>query len=173
MKTNTEITTKLTLFIRKFYTNKLLKGSLLFISIGLLYFIFTILVEYFLWLKPAYRTVLFWLFIIVELTLLFQFIILPLFYLFGFKKGITYKESAKIIGNHFPEVQDKLTNLLQLQDTSNTSELVLASIDQKTSELSPIHFKTAINFTHNLKYVIYVALPLLVFIGFQFSGFQN
>ena len=173
MKTNTKITTKLTQFIRKFYTNKLLKGSLLFISIGLLYFIFTVLIEYFLWLKPVYRTLLFWLFITVEICLLIQFIIIPLFYLFGFKKGITHEQSAKIIGNHFPEVQDKLTNLLQLQGTSNASELVLASINQKTIELSPVPFKTAVNFKNNFKYLKYVAIPILIFLGFQFSGNQK
>ena len=80
------IQTKLEQFIRKYYTNELIKGALLFFSIGLLYFIFTLLIEHFLWLSPTARTVLFWLFIIVELTLFVRFIVLPLARLFKLKK---------------------------------------------------------------------------------------
>ncbi len=105
------IQTKLEQFIRKYYTNELIKGALLFFSIGLLYFIFTLLIEHFLWLSPTARTVLFWMFIIVELTLFVRFIVLPLARLFKLKKGIDYKKASSIIGNHFPEVNDKLLNV--------------------------------------------------------------
>jgi hypothetical protein len=43
---------KLEAFIRKYYTNELIRGVVLFIGLGLLYFLFTLFVEYFLWLKP-------------------------------------------------------------------------------------------------------------------------
>jgi hypothetical protein len=42
---------KLEAFIRKYYTNELIRGVVLFIGFGL-YFLFTLFVEYFLWLKP-------------------------------------------------------------------------------------------------------------------------
>jgi len=70
---------KLELFIKKFYTNELIKGSIFFVGLGLFYFLFTLFVEYFLWLKPVGRTFLFWLFIGVELFLLFRFILFPVF----------------------------------------------------------------------------------------------
>ena len=38
----------------------MIKGSILFLSFGLLYLIFTLLIENFLWLKPFARTILFW-----------------------------------------------------------------------------------------------------------------
>ena len=167
------IQTKLEQFIRKYYTNELIKGALLFFSIGLLYFIFTLLIEHFLWLSPTARTVLFWLFIIVELTLFVRFIVLPLARLFKLKKGIDYKKASSIIGNHFPEVNDKLLNVLQLKEAGSQSELLLASIDQKSEELSPIPFKLAVNFKQNIKYLKYAAIPILIFVIAAISGKLN
>ena len=42
---------KLEQFIKKYYTNELIKGAILFFAIGLLYLLVTLLVEYFLWLR--------------------------------------------------------------------------------------------------------------------------
>ncbi len=170
MSTYQNIANKLKQFIKRYYVNELIKGSLLFLSIGCLYFFITLLVEHFLWLSPNYRTVLFWLFIIVETSLLIKFIGIPILKLVGLQKGITQTEASKIIGKHFPKVQDKLTNLLQLKEGSFQSELLIASINQKAAELNPIPFKIAINFKKNIKYLKYVALPILVFLGFQITG---
>lgn len=161
---------KLEAFIKKFYTNELFKGSLLFIGLGLLYFMFTLLVEYFLWLSPKGRTLLFWLFISVEMFLLLRFILFPVFKLFKLQKGIDYTEASKIIGNHFSEVSDKLTNFLQLHNQANPSELLLASIDQKANALQPIPFGNAINFKKNVKYLPYAIFPVLVLLLFFISG---
>jgi len=161
---------KLEAFIKKFYTNELLKGILLFIGLGLLYFLFTLLVEYFLWLSPTGRTILFWLFITVEVFLLLRFILFPVFKLFKLQKGIDYTEASKIIGNHFSEVSDKLTNFIQLHNQANPSELLLASIDQKANALQPIPFGNAINFKKNIKFLPYAIVPLLVLLLFFISG---
>ncbi|MCA0348466.1 MAG: hypothetical protein LCH35_04300 [Bacteroidetes bacterium] len=164
---------KLESFIKKFYTNELLRGTLFFIGLGLLYFIFTLFIEYFLWLKPTARTILFWTFIVVELFLLFRFIAFPLFKLFKLQKGIDYNEASKIIGNHFSEVGDKLTNFLQLSQDQNKSELLLASIDQKANTLQPIPFSNAINFGTNKKYIPLAIIPILFFAFFYLSGNSN
>ena len=164
---------KLEDFIRKFYTNELLRGTIFFVGIGLLYFIFTLFVEYFLWLKPTARTILFYTFVIVELFLLFRFICFPLFKLFKLQKGIEYEEASTIIGNHFNEVGDKLTNFLQLSQDKNKSELLLASIDQKANTLQPIPFGNAINFGTNKKYLPLAIIPILFFAFFYISGNSN
>lgn len=153
---------KLEAFIRRYYTNELLKGFILFFAIGFLYFLFTLFIEYMLWLSTTARTILFWLFIGVELGLLVKFIFLPLAKLFKLQKGIGYEEASRIIGNHFPEVNDKLLNVLQLQKETKQSELLLASIEQKSIELSPIPFKTAINFKKNIPYLKYAAIPVII-----------
>ncbi len=164
---------KLELFIKKFYANELIRGILLFIGLGLLYFLFTLFVEYFLWLKPAGRTILFWVFIGVEIFLLIRFILFPISQLFKFKKGIDYNEASKIIGNHFPEVSDKLTNFLQLATDKNQSELLLASIEQKANAMQPIPFGNAINFNSNRKYLPFAIIPILFFVFVFVSGNSN
>jgi len=161
---------KLELFIKKFYTNELIRGIIFFVGLGLLYFLFTLFVEYFLWLKPMGRTLLFWTFIGVEIFLLLRYILFPIFKLFKFQKGIDYNEASKIIGNHFTEVSDKLTNFLQLSNDENQSELLLASIEQKGNALQPIPFGNAINFKTNRKYLPLAIVPILFFAFFYVSG---
>ncbi len=170
MEKSTLIYQKLEDFIRKFYTNELLRGTIFFVGLGLLYFIFTLFVEYFLWLKPASRTILFSLFVVVELFLLLRFILFPVFKLFKLQKGIDYKDASTIIGNHFSEVGDKLTNFLQLSQDQNKSELLLASINQKANALQPIPFGNAINLGKNKKYLPLAIIPILFFLFFLVSG---
>ncbi|QDO93201.1 hypothetical protein FNB79_04155 [Formosa sediminum] len=164
---------KLEAFIRRYYTNELIKGGILFFSIGLLYFLFTLLVEHFFWLNQTARAILFWVFVIVEILLFVNFILVPIFKLFKLQKGINYETASKLIGNHFPEVNDKLLNVLQLYNDASKSELLLASINQKSSELSPVPFKLAVNFNHNLKYLKYAALPICLILCFVFLGKLN
>ena len=161
---------KLEAFIRKFYTNEIIKGTFLFIGLGLLYFIFTLLVEHFLWLPTFGRTILFWLFVSVELFLLVKFIAFPVFQLLKLKKGIDYSTASKIIGNHFSEVGDKLLNFLQLSNSNEQSELLLASIDQKANALQPIPFSNAIDFKGNKKYLPFAIIPILIFVLFYVTG---
>lgn len=170
METKALIYQKLETFIRKFYTNELLKGSLFFVGLGLMYLFFTLFIEYFLWLKPSGRTFLFWAFIVIEGLLLLRYILFPLFQLFKLKKGLNYNQASVIIGNHFNEVSDKLTNFLQLSNDPNTSELLIASIEQKAQSLQPIPFQNAINFKNNIKYLPLAILPILFFVFFYVSG---
>lgn len=170
METEALIYQKLEVFIQKFYTNELIKGTLLFIGLGLLYLLFTLFVEYFLWLKPAGRTMLFWAFIVVEILLLVRYIFFPLFQLFKIRKGIDYNQASVIIGNHFGEVSDKLTNFLQLSNEAEESELLIASIQQKAAAVQSVPFQNAINFKGNNKYVPFALLPILFFAFFYISG---
>ena len=176
MESSSAIYQKLEAFIKKYYTNELLRGTIFFVGLGLLYFLFTLFVEYFLWLKPMGRTFLFWTFVVVELFLLVRFIVFPIFKLFKLQKGIDYKQASAIIGNHFTEVSDKLTNFLQLSDADNhqeKSELLLASIEQKANSLQPIPFGNAINYNKNKKFLPLAIIPILFFVFFYLSGNSN
>ena len=161
---------KLEQFIKKYYTNELIKGAILFFAAGLLYFIATVLIEYFLWLDTTGRTILFWLFVAVELALFVKFIAIPLAKLFNFQSGITHEEASRIIGSHFPQVNDKLLNVIQLNQNIRESELLAASIDQKAGQLQPIPFKRAINFKKNVRYLKYAAIPVLAFVLISLLG---
>ena len=173
MENSNFIYQKLEAFIRKFYLNKLIRGIVFFIGLGLLYFLFTLFIEYFLWLKPIGRMFLFWIFLGVEGFLFLRYILFPLFKLFKFQKGLNFTQASQIIGNHFSDVSDTLTNFIQLSDASslnNKSELLLASIEQKANALQPIPFSNAINFNSNKKYLPLAIIPILLFSAFYVSG---
>ncbi len=148
----------------------LLKGILLFLVLGLLFFFAVLGVEYFLWLGGTGRMLLLGAFIGLELFLLFRYIVTPLFYLFKIKKGISNKEASVFIGKHFPDVGDKLYNLLDLTEDTNQSELLLASIEQRSERLNPVPFSRAVDFKEILKYTKYLAIPALLLGAIWLSG---
>ena len=157
------ILAKLSKFTKKYYTNELIKGTLLFLSIGLIYLVLILVLENFMWLSPYWKRILFWTFILVQGILIFKFIGIPLLKLLKLSKGISKIEASKIIGKHFPEVNDQLTNLIQLSSQDNTSELLKASIEQKSKDLNPIPFNLAINFKKSFSLIKYAAIPVAIF----------
>jgi len=164
---------KLEKFIKKYYVNELIRGLILFAAIGLLYFLFTLLIEYILWLRPVARTLLFWVFVIVEASLFIKLIVSPAFKLLKLKRGLNYLDASRIVGEFFPEVNDKLINVIQLHNSKERSELLLASIQQKSLELKPVPFSIAVDFSHNIKYLKYLAIPVLIVILSFISGQMN
>ena len=160
---------KIESFIRKYYSNELLRGLIFFLAIGLSYFLITLIIEYFLWLNPGGRAVLFWSFVTVELVLFFRFICIPLARLFKLTKGIDINQASMMIGNHFPEVSDKLINTLQLRHNT-TSDLALASIAQRSKELEPVPFTLAIDYRKNSKYLKWLLVPVIIFLVVNFSS---
>ncbi|HBT11040.1 MAG TPA: hypothetical protein DEB18_17030, partial [Leeuwenhoekiella sp.] len=165
-----QLEAKLERFIRKYYKDELLRGLLFFIAIGLAYVLLVLGIEYFFWLNTWGRGILFWSFVGIEAFLLIRFIGIPILRLFKLSKGIDYSEASKLIGNHFPEVKDKLLNTLQLQATAQTSDLARASVLQKSKELEPIPFTLAIDYKKNLKYLKYALIPVLIFVGISLSS---
>ncbi|MFT5926720.1 MAG: hypothetical protein ACI9WL_001470, partial [Rubritalea sp.] len=161
---------KLKRFISKYYYNALIRGVILFIALGLLYFLFTVVIEYFLWLNPLGRTILFGLFIVMELFLLVRFIGVPLARLLQLSRGINFRDASTMIGIHFPEVSDKLINVLQLHKNGGDDELTWASINQKSEHLKPIPFTLAIDYKRNKKFLPYLAIPLVIIAGLLVTG---
>ena len=80
------------------------------------------------------------------------------------EKGLTYTQAAKIVGDHFPDVKDKLLNTLQLQEqvahaAGADVSLLAASIDQRTEALRPLSFVKAIDARPLLR-CLRVAVPV-------------
>jgi len=170
MSNYSQIHEKLRKFIRKFYVNEIIRGSILFLSLGLIYFLFTLFIEHALWLGTPGRTVLFWLFVLTELFLLIRFVAIPVLKLMGLKKGISDDEASRIIGKHFHEVEDKLLNIIQLKSENTSTDLLEAGIEQKAAELKPVPFRRAVKFQANLKYLKYLSLPLIIVLGIWLTG---
>ncbi len=154
---------KLDAFIRKYYKNQLLKGGIYAVSLIIGLFVFVTSVEYFAQFNILGRTILFYVFFLLVAYVLTYYIFLPISKLYKFGKIINHQQAAEIIGKHFTEVKDKLTNVLQLNDLAyhNPNQLVLASIDQKSAQLQPIPFVNAVDFNENKKYWKIALFPLL------------
>jgi hypothetical protein len=158
---------KLDEFIRKYYKNQLLKGLIYTLALLLGAFLFLVITEYFANFQTTIRTILFYLFIITSGIVITNYILIPVLKLNKFGKIISYDDAATIVGKHFSAINDKLINTLQLQRSSGSIlsiELLNASINQKMEELNPIPFSSAINLSHNKKYLKYALPPVILFL---------
>ena len=132
---------KLEEFTRKYYAKQLIQGLLLFVAFGLLFWLAITSLEFVLWLNSGWRLTLFLVFLVVEGYLLYRFIIIPVSYLLRIRKGLSHKQASRLIGIHFPKVEDKLFNLLELAENKAKSELLEASIEQRSEALNIFSFK--------------------------------
>lgn len=160
-------------FIRKFYANKLIRGLLLFVGAALGYYLLASLGEYYFYFPSWVRYAVLLIFIFIGGIALVQLIIKPLMHMQKLGKVISHQQAATIIGDHFPNVQDKLLNVLQLKQRINETgsrDLIEASIEQKTKELTIVPFATAINLGKNKRYIPYVLPPVLILIFMLFAA---
>lgn len=158
---------KLEQFIKTHYKSILVRGSLLFVAIFSVLFIGLALFEYFAYSDSVLRAVLLFSFIATNTFVLVFLIIRPLLKIAGMGNRLSYEEAARIIGRHFPEIDDKLLNVLQLKNMAQqgraaSMELLLASIDEKIKQVRPFRFQAAVDFRKNLKYIKYAAVPVFV-----------
>ncbi len=151
-------------FIRKYYKNRMIKGIIYALALLLSLFLVMALLEHFGYFGTTVRAILFWCYLLASVCLLVYYVFVPLAKMFRLGKVISYEEAAKIIGRHFPEVQDKLLNLLQLQEKGDVSsdDLLAAAIEQKTVQLKPVPFQNAVDIKSNRKYLKYLAIPVVV-----------
>ena len=99
--------------------------------------------------------------------------IIPLFKMFRLGKIISHNQAAIIIGQHFPNVEDKLLNTLQLQSNnqgSSPDSLLEASIKQKIESLRPIPFSSAIDLRENKKFLKFALVPVGVVLVLLFAA---
>ncbi len=167
MQQQQDILQALDAFIRKYYKNLLIKGVLYAVGIVLTLFLAAVLLEHFGWLSSLARGLIFWFGIAAVAVVLAWFVVRPLLKMHGLGKRISHNEAARIIGKHFPEVSDKLLNLLQLMESESggqmaENDLLLAAVEQKTAQLRPVPFLNAIDLKGNRRYLKYALPPLLL-----------
>lgn len=158
---------KLDKFIRKYYTNQLIRGAIFSAVYVLAFFLAINLLEYYFYLSTGMRKVLFYGFLASSAAFTANFFLVPLLHYYKLGKIISYEQAAQIIGTHFGEVKDKLLNILQLRHTAQSQPnmgLLLAAIDQKSVELKPIDFSFAVDLSKNKKYLKFLAPPVLLFL---------
>lgn len=159
---------KLDQFIRKYYINQLIRGSLYSIALIVVLFMGMSFLEQEYYFSAATRKMMFFSFLGISGVAILGWVLLPLMHYFRLGKVISHEQAAGIIGSHFENVQDKLLNILQLKhqaDSSANASLILASINQKSDEIKLVPFKKAIDLSKNRRYLPYALPPLLLFLA--------
>ena len=147
---------KLDSFVRKYHRNEMLRGCLILGASLPMAWLAVIGLEAFGRFGTSARTALFYLFVAVVAWVAVRYILLPVMRLIRLQAGLNHDDAARIIGRHFPEIEDRLLNTLQLQESSKgqdvaSQELLEASIAQRSQELKPYRFTSAVDFGENRK----------------------
>ena len=154
-------------FIRKYYKNELIKGSLFVIGTFILSFLLVTTLEYLGRFNSFVRAVLLFGFILTNAYILGRYFALPLLRLRSFGKRIDRYQASRIIGSFFPGIADRLLNTLQLHDTMNSNsadyELLAASVQQRSETMRMVPFADAIDLKENNKYAFWLLPIVLIF----------
>lgn len=164
---------KLDRFIRKFYINSLIRGSLYFLASVLVVFLIFSFLESQYYFSTGVRKFFFYTFILLFIAGLAHWIVRPLLKYFRLGKTISREQAASIIGLHFHDIEDKLLNILHLNqqmEQSEVKELLLAGIEQKSEKVNPLPFRKAIDLRKNRKYLKYALPPFLLLLILLFAA---
>lgn len=161
---NIELKDKLEVFIKRYYKNRLIKGCIYSVGLVTLFYVLAVVLEYFGDFSTLVRGVIFYGYLGLALLVVWFYILFSLFKLYGLGRRINYYQASKIISQHFPDIKDRLINVLQLQELNDkeTNDFVDAAINQKIEELRPIPFGSAINYKLNIRYVKYAVIPIVI-----------
>ncbi|MGB1122004.1 MAG: DUF4175 family protein, partial [Flavobacteriales bacterium] len=158
---------KLDEFIRAYYLNQLVNGALRSLAVLVCAGIGFALLESVGRFGITGRTVLFWTLLTGSSVLLVAWLAVPLLRWARIGNGLSYEEASTLIGQHFPEISDRLLNVLQLQQQlgagqqSTDTSLLEASIEARTTALQPVAFQRAIDWEKSRGLLRY-AFPVLI-----------
>lgn len=165
---------KLDTFIRKYYLNKMIRGLIYFVSALFILYLSLNTLEYFLYLPSTWKRILLVLTAFFLGYVFINFLFSPLLKMYRLGPMISHKKAAEIIGVHFPHINDKIINTLELNELAEKEpekkSLIFASIDQRIIELKPVPFIKAIDLQKNKAYLKYAIAPILVFIVLFFAS---
>jgi hypothetical protein len=142
----------------------LIQGVLIGAALWIVFYLLVNTLEYFSWFSSHVRLALLILLIVGSLLVAIVYFIVPLVNLIRFRKKMSLEQAALLIGKFFPDISDKLLNTLQLSDdlaSDSSNELLVATIEQRTAQLTPVRFSDAVDLKGNLRY-LYIFLALLV-----------
>jgi len=164
---------KLNSYIRKFYLYQLIRGIILFILLILSYYSLVSILEYFNYFNPNIKLLIVVVTLLFTLFILIYFLVLPGIKLMGIGKRLTYYDVSSQLSRIYPEIKDKLINIIELENESNSiysNELKRASIDQKIDELKIFSFSDSIKFKDlRIVFSLLLGVFILFFLAFIFS----
>lgn len=142
----------------------LLFGGVLTLGITSALWLISIAVEAGLWLETGTRTLLFWSVAGAICALVVYYLAVPLLRLAGIFAVPTADHVAHEIGNRFPEVGDRLVNLLDLSEGRRSEapdELVDGAVQMLGRDVAPVSFESVADFSRARRAVRLAVIPVV------------
>lgn len=160
---------KLKRYKRKYYLQQLLKGSIIALTYCLATFLLFTWLEYSLRFNTPFRATLFFLYVVSAGYFLVRYIFIPIYRLITNSNHLTNERAAIEIGKYFPQIKDKLLNIIQLSNSNKQeNSLILASIQQRSAELKPFNFQQSVQMKDAWKYGRYIIIPAVILLLVSF-----
>ena len=164
-----EFIKKLDAFICRFYTNRAYKGLFVLLAVFLALFLIFCTVEYFSYLPGTARKIVFWSFVLLFVFGLSAFVLYPLGQGRGVFRRMSHEQAARYLAKHYPELDDKLYNVLdlerQLQQNKSLYALLQAAIEQISRRFLTYRFEKTVRFQTNIRHLCaFIAVVLIGFI---------
>ncbi|MFK7846349.1 MAG: DUF4175 family protein [Rhodothermales bacterium] len=116
------------------------------------------------WLDPSSRQIALWSVILIAVSLLGWFVIRPLLKMTGILKGPSTHSIAKDVGQAFPQISDKLTNLLHLAEgrrSPSPDGFVDHAVRSLSSDVRQVEFEKMENFERTQRASRIASIPIL------------
>jgi hypothetical protein len=155
--------------LRRITLAELAFGVLLMLGILAVLWGIAVAVEAGFWLEPGPRSVLSGLVLTAALGLAAWYLLRPLLRWTGLLHGLTEEGVAHRIGERFPEVSDRLVNLLHLstgRHSDTPSPLLDRAVQLLGEQVTPVPFEQVEDFARARRISRWVAVPVLGLLAF-------
>jgi len=159
-------------FARKYYLNIFLQRLAIFVLFAFALTIIASYVEYAFWMDSGGRRAVFFVGVGLIAAFFIRFLSGPLIEFTGFRKSLNDRDFALIVGKHFSDIDDKILNTLELNEDQKliySRDLILASIQQKISQIRLKDFRFALDRKKTLRRMPYLFGPVILFLIMSFS----
>lgn len=155
--------------IRRTTLADLAYGTLVTLSVFAVLWLSASALEAGFWLETTVRSILFWSLSITLFGLAFYFLVVPCLRLVGILPSLSEESIANRIGHHFPEVSDRLVNLLHLADGKSSqapNPFVDSAVRMLNDQVKNVPFEQVEDFSRARHISRYASLPILGLLGF-------
>lgn len=147
---------KLDAFLRRFYLNRAFGGLLILLCFLFLFLLLFAASEYFSFFSSAIRRLFFWLYFGLGGTFFILLCLIPFLQAFGVIRRMSYRKAARYLASRFPDLDDKIYNIIDLHDIKESSPsstvLLDAAISQVCSSFATYRFERVVRLKSNRIY---------------------
>jgi len=157
-----EINQRLDATIRRYYGWRMVRGFLVWVAVLVLPWMLLAAGAFYTWMGSGLRLWLLLGYVLVNLLVLVWGVLLPFLRRQGRLPRMSRREAALRIGAHYPQIQDKLLNMVDLQAEVNhggSRDLIEASLEQRHGWVRSLAFSAIVPWS-KLKPYAWVVVPM-------------